>query len=260
MLNDPYMRLSALWQARKESEASKEARLRAFLRYSRTPGRRWYGDIGGDEIADLTSGTDRVPRFLAEWLRESQTGEYAFAPGMGSMAQLFAFERSDEVDVDAPSMLVNWGTDGRNYADINSNNDGPVDPRFITYDVLRANVLAMAAAFEPEWCKASPVKLSLYHDYKVYNRPAIGLCWMVWLCPGYARLVDIPSNYTHVTKERYADGSLFLSTGTDAFDCDNAIHVDCARDIQRQIDPLNYTVSLNGLWGRNDRVPPFPKV
>ncbi len=260
MKRDTKMRLSAVWQGRSETDASREARLRAFLHHSRTPGRHWYGIVEGDKTADLTADPAEVPRFLAESLRESQEGEYAYAPGMGSMAELFAFERPDEQDVDAPAMLITWGQDNHNSAEINSNSDGPVDPRFITYDVVRANVLAMAAAFEPEWCEAHPLKLNLYHDYEVYNRPAIGLCWMVWLCPAYAKLVEIPSNYTHVIKERFADGSLFLATGTKAFDCDSATHIDCARDIQRRIDPLNYNVPFDGDWGRNDRVPPFPKV
>ena len=183
MPNDTYMRLSAMWQGRSETDASRETRLRTFLRYSRTPGRRWYGNTGGGSTVDLTSDPDQVPRFLAEAMKESQQGEYAYAPGMGSMAELFAFERNDELDVDAPSMLVDWGTDGHNHAEIVSNSDGPVDPRFITYDIVRSNILAMAAAFEPESCEAHSIKLVFYHDYRVYNRPAIGLCWMVWLCP-----------------------------------------------------------------------------
>lgn len=257
---DPYVKLSAVWQGRKESSDSMVSRMRTFLHYSRTPGRAWCGHTGSDTFVDLKSDPAQVPLFIEASLADSQQGEYALVPGVGCWTELFARERSDKASAHGPTMCVSWGFDRHNHVQIDSYGGKAPDPDFVSYDLVRVNLLAMAAAFEPEWCEAHPGELVNYTDYEVYNRPAIGLCWMVWLCPAYAELIEPPPDYTHIIKERYADGSGFMATGRDVFDCDNPFHLNQARIIHRQIDPLNYTVPFDGQSGRSNRVLSFPKV
>ena len=156
---------------------------------------------------------------------------------------------------------IDWsiGRPGQNYFELFTDNRGTTDPRFVTYDVTKANVLAAARAFEPDWCQAGPSDLIWYLDLEPYVRPPMGLAWMIWFSPALAALVE-PPVYSNTIVERFTDGSLFMATSTETFDCRNRLHLDQARTIHRQIDPLNYTVPFNGRCGRSDRVPPFPKL
>ena len=148
----------------------------------------------------------------------------------------------------------------QNHIDVYTDREGSTDPRFVTYDVMRTNVLAIATAFAPEWCEAGPSELFRYLDLEPYVRPPITLAWMVWLGPAYARLVEPPPRSAQIITEWLSDGGLFMATGTNTFDINSSPDLAKARSIHRQIDPLNYTVPFNGKCGRSDRVPPFPKV
>ena len=125
---------------------------------------------------------------------------------------------------------------------------------------MRANVLAIATAFAPDWCEAGPTDLFRFLDLEPYVRPPITLAWMVWLSPAYAQRVEPPDPSSQNIVEPLSDGSLFMATDTETFDLNQYRHLEKARAIHRQIDPLNYTVPFNGRCGRSDRVPPFPKV
>lgn len=121
---------------------------------------------------------------------------------------------------------------------------------------MRANLMAMAFAFQPEWCTVAPYRLDAYLDSAVYNRPFIGLAWMTWLEASLAKQIEPPPRYWNAILEQYSDGSLFVATGKDTFSCDVEVHLHCARAIHRQIDHLNFSVPFRGKCGRNPNLAP----
>ena len=153
------------------------------------------------------------------------------------------------------------GSSRQNSFELFTDNDlcGSTDPRLVSYDAMKIHLLAAARSFEPVWCQAGPIELMNYFDFRVYNRPPMGLAWMIWFNPALAALIT-PPRYSNTIVERFEDGSLFLATSKETFDVRNTRHLEEARQIHRQIDPLNYTVPFEGLSGRSDRVPPFPKL
>ncbi len=134
------------------------------------------------------------------------------------------------------------------------------DPRLITFDVMKAHMMAIVWAFQPEWCHAGPGRLHDYLDRDVYVRPPMGLGWMTWIEGSLAKQIEVPRRNWNLELEAYSDGSLFMATGKETFSIENPTHLRQARAIHRQIDHLNYTSPFEGMSGRSDRVPPFPKV
>ena len=117
-------------------------------------------------------------------------------------------------------------------------------------------LIAIARAFEPDWCQAGPDSLVDIFDMTPYKRPPMSLAWMIRLGAPLAALVTPPP--PPIIVERYADGSLFMAGTRDTFVTANPDHLAAARAIFAAIDPLNFTVPFNGVSSRSDRAPPPP--
>lgn len=260
-----------MWQGRAETAASLAARLRAFFTLGQSPpGRSWHCIVPPDyevaedddsyvtEYCDLEANPAALDRHAESTVKRSV--DRGNMPGSGYHTYLSAM-RPDQIPRDDDPLIHYWmGDSTYNYISMDTDLRGVTDPLFVTYDVMRINVLAAAAAFSPEWCHVGPSRLSDYLDDEVYNRPCIPLAWMLWLCPAYAALVTPPSSSRQVIVEPMTDGSLFMATGRKTFDLNDPTDISRARAIHRQVDHINYTVPFNGLSGRSDRVPPFPKL
>ncbi len=252
-------KLFALWPERQEEVGSIAARLRAFLTLSQAPpGRSWHCLVAPDGYCDLQANPGYIERHVELQMQEAE--ERGSVPGAGFLDYLSAMCRDDKPRADDPYISWRAGDPYQNHFRMLTDNQGTTDPRFVTYDVMRTNVLAGATAFQPDWCQAGPVDLSRYLDREPYVRPPIGLAWMVWLSPAYAKLMKPPPRYRGTITEHLSDGSLFMAATRETFDVAKLEHLELARSIHRQIDPLNYTVPFNGKCGRSDRVPPFPNV
>ena len=70
--------------------------------------------------------------------------------------------------------------------------DNQTNSSLVTYDAMKANLLAAARAFEPDWCQAGPVELTDYLDLEPYTRPPMSLAWMIWFSPPLAAPVEPP--------------------------------------------------------------------
>ena len=88
----------------------------------------------------------------------------------------------------------------------------------------------------------------------------MGLGWMTWIEGSLAKQIEVLRRNWNLELEAYSDGSLFMAAGKETFSIENPTHLRQARAIHRQIDHLNYTSPFEGMSGRSDRVPPFPKV
>ena len=248
-----------MWPGRPESAASFAERLRAFLALSQAPAARsWHCVVPPDGYCDLQADPGLIKRHIEVKMREAE--ERGHLPGTGFLDHLSAMCEDDVPRADDPYISLRAGDPHKNYFQIYTDNQGTTDPRFVTYDVMRTNVLSVAAAFEPDWCQAGPLSLIPYLDCEPYVRPPITLAWMVWLSPAYAKVATPPPRYRGTITEWLTDGSLFMATSTNTFDVSKIDDLRMARSIHRQIDPLNYTLPFNGKCGRSDRVPPFPKV
>lgn len=260
-----------MWQGRAETAASLAARLRAFFTLGQSPpGRSWHCIVPPDyevaedddsyvtEYCDLEANPGALDAHVMAAQKASlKNGQISEMP----CNSYFSAMCPDQIPRDDDPLMNYWmGDSTYNYVGMDTDLRGVTDPRFVTYDVMRTNVLAAAAAFSPEWCGVAPSRLSDYLDDEVYNRPCIRLAWMLWLCPAYAALVTPPSSGSKLIVEPMTDGSLFMATGRKTFDLNDPTDIARARAIHRQVDHINYTVPFNGLSGRSDRVPPFPKL
>jgi hypothetical protein len=255
------MRIFAKWPGRKEPATSIAARLHAFLTLSKPPpDRAWHGSIPPDGFRDLQANPSQISRYVNECQADAERGEWASLPGHGCGGTLGAMSDDHVPRADDPVLFWQVGTPWTNHVQLDTDWQGKTDPRFVTYDVMRTNVLAIGTAFAADWCQTGPIDLHRYLDEEPYVRPPITLAWMVWLSPAYARVVTPPPRYEGTITEHLSDGSLFMATSTRTFDVSNLEDLRMARAIHRQIDPLNYTLPFNGQCGRSDRVPPFPKV
>ena len=117
-------------------------------------------------------------------------------------------------------------------------------------------LFAIARAFAPDWCQAGPDTLVDILDRTPYKRPPMSLAWMIWLSAPLAALVTPPP--PPIIVEHYADGSLFMAATRETFVTANPDHLAAARAIFAVVDPLNFTVTFNGVCGRSDRAPPLP--
>ena len=260
MQTTPQFAIRAMWQGRQESAPAIAERLRAFLTLSQAPPDRSWHYILPNHCCDLQANPGQIDQYVDQQIMEEREGEWASLPGNGCRGVLSALCDDRVPRADDPHFEWRIGGLRQNHVDLYTDNEGSTDPRFVAYDVMRTNVLAVATAFSPDWCKAGPTELFRFLDLEPYVRPPITLAWMVWLSPAYARLVEPPHISWQTIVEPFNDGGLFMATGTNTFDVNHSLDLAKARSIHRQIDPLNYTVPFNGKWGRSDRVPPFPKV
>ena len=252
----------ALWQDRVESATQLASRFRAYLALSKgvlPSDTRWFGWVPPDALFDIENEPEKLTPLIANGLAQHDDG--SSWPELGYSCVIPTLRGNPDDRVVSATVRLSAGSIGQNEFKFFSDHDlhASTDPRLVNYEAMRTNLLAIARAFEPEWCEASPLKLGDYFDIGVYNRPPMGLAWMIWFSPPLAALVE-PPVYTNTIIERFTDGSLFMATSEEVFDCANTTHLEQARAIHRQIDPLNYTVPFCGTSGRSDRVPPFPQL
>ena len=253
-------RIRSLWQERQETSAALAARFRRYLSLSRgvlPDDMRWYGALEDFTWCNVQDDQSLLDRCIEAGIARDE--------GIPSPREGFNVyfktqpDNPDETITNAHIALNAGKTSQNNFRFLTDTGHGDrTDPRLVSYEQMRTNMLAIAHSFQPDWCEVGPCRLDKYFDTEVYNRPPMGLAWMIYFSPAVAALVE-PPYYATTIVERYDDGSLVLATSTETFDCDNYKHLDAARAIHRQIDMLNYTVPFNGRSGRSDRVPPFPK-
>ena len=161
------------------------------------------------EHRDLEADPAGVDRHAESTVKRSV--DRGNVPGTGYHTYLSAM-CPDQVPRDDDPLIHYWmGASTYNYFNMDTDLRGQTDPRFVTYEVMRTNVLA-AAAFSPEWCNVGPSRLFDHVDKAVYNRIHIPLAWTLWLCPAYAALVTLPGNEGLIVEPMTA-GSLFMATG-----------------------------------------------
>ena len=275
MVKTPRITMSAKWQGRAEPLDAMAARLRAFLTLSRSPpGRSWHCIIPPrpetpEEADRFTRYCDlgANPAYVDDHVGHALAASIASGGnGTDSSEDLFAMRPGEMLSRDNPHASWHTAHSGVNFFNMHSaclrrpdeERGGETDPRFVSYDTMRHNVLSAAAAFSPEWCDVDHYELSRYLDEEVYNRFSIPLCWMLWLSPAYAKLVKLPPIRHHLIVEPMTDGSLFMATGEHICDPANDEDLRKARALHRQIDHLNYVVPFNDNKGRSNRVPPLP--
>ncbi len=256
-----------LWQRRPENPTEIVGRVRqyfALMRPCLPPDLRWwaYKDEHGTLSFDAETDTARLMTILAESADPNDDGPPS--PHMGYRVTLYlASEDPSTKPARGAQLRLHAGASGFQNSvvfDTDVHFDHRADPRLTTYDALKANLMAAAWAFRPEWCKAAPGRLADFLDAEVYNRPFISLAWMIWLEASLATQIELPPRTCNLIVEPYSDGSLFMATGEEAFSCDNDGDLRGARSIHRQLDHLNFTVPFEGQCGRNPRVPPLPKL
>ena len=253
--------IGAFWQGRPETPARIANRIRLFIAYSKValpPDTQWYYWLE-DCLFDIEQEPQKLEPCVKERICRDDDDEPI--PELGHNINLTSF-RGNPADRNLSAVIkLTVGSQTQNSFSLSTDSQyaDKTDPRLVTYSAMRTTMLAVAASFEPEWCEARPSRLADYYDYRVYNRPPMGLAWMFWFNPTLAPLIK-PPRYSYPIVEPYQDGSLFLATSTETFDCNRLTHIEQARAIHREIDPLNYTLPFDGRCGRSDRVPPFPKV
>ena len=255
--------IHALWPRRSETPAGIARRIKLYIAYSKMvlpDDTRWHGWLRPNICFNIENEPDKLESYIAESISHDDDG--AIDPEGGYYPNLISVRgtASDENISACINLHIGSGS-GPNSFQLRTDSQfaDKTDPRLVTYEAMRTTMLAAAFSFQPDWCEVGPTRLADYYDREGYVRPAMGLAWMIWFSPAVARLVT-PPRYSYPIVEHFEDGSLFLATSKDTFDCGNATHLEQARAIHRQIDPLNYTLPFEGLSGRGDRVPPFPKL
>ena len=247
----------SMWQARVETPAAIASRFKTFLALSRLalpPDRRWYGQArtGAPVDIDLTRDPDRIEGIVAEEYDRDADGH--LRADYGCFTLVFAPLDGKEFGRDDPYFDCRAGSSYQNHCDFRTDHFTAPDPRLLTYEGNRTMLLAIARAFEPDWCEAGPCSLTTIFDRTPYKRPPMSLAWMTWLSAPLAALVTPPP--PPIIVERYADGSLFMAVTRETFVTANPDHLAAARAIFATVDPLNFTVPFNGVSGRSDRAPP----
>ena len=254
--------ISGIWQTRGETAAEVVARVRryfALVRPSLPPDLRWW--MATDETHTSTFDPERDQAQLGDAIvLNKDRKDQKPAPYMGFPTYIFL---ASEDPCGKPARMAQLrlyagasGFQGYYNFETDFYSAGKADPRLITYDALRANMMALIWAFQPEYSHVGPYRLNDYLDSEVYNRPYISLAWMIWLENSLAKQVDPPPRFWNTIVEPYSDGSLFMATGKEPFSCDIELHLRCARAIHRQIDFLNFVVPFEDKCGRNPSLRP----
>ena len=115
-------------------------------------------------------------------------------------------------------------------------------PASARYPIMKKALLAIAVAFQPEWCSAGPLDLIHLIDMSRYSRAPMPLSWMINLSPPIAPLVLPP---TDIIYEYGGDSSLFMAATDEMFVTANAAHVAAARKIEAVVDPLNFSLPFD---------------
>ncbi len=252
-------RVRSMWQARVETPAAIANRFRTFLALSRPAlprDRRWHTqeEPGGPVDIDLTRDPAGIDRLLAK-VHDRDSDGHVWV-GSGSFALVFAPLDGKEFGRGDPYFDCRAGSASQNHCAFKTDHFTAPDPRLLSYDGNKTMLLAIARAFEPDWCEAGPDSLVDIFDMTPYKRPPMSLAWMTWLGAPLAALVTPPP--PPIIVERHPDGSLFMAATRDTFVTANPDHLAAARAIFATVDPLNFTVPFNGVSGRSDRAPPRP--
>ena len=255
--------IGAYWQRRHETPREQAARIKQYVMLARAAipsDLDWY--TRGEKLAALCQTDDgftvlenNIARCISkdEGIEDPAYGyNYTFYLATKDPAPSFAGCALFKMNAGA-SIFQNCCVFSTQGATVNE-----TDPRLVTYDVMRAHMMAIVWAFRPSWCTAAPSRLHDYLDRDVYVRPPIALGWMTWLESGLVKQMQPPPSYWKTIVEGYSDGSVFMANGKEIFDVENAQHLRQARAIHHQIDPLNYIIPFEGMCGRSPRVPPFP--
>ena len=257
--------IGAIWQRRGETAAQIFKRTLTFIDLASPalpPDLKWYISEDLLETAFVVQDDpDRLLRLAEAGIYKDEIDETA--PSFGWHFKMFLCPESPVINRGrCASLKVSAGANAfHNTAIFFANHvDGLPDPRLLTFDVMKANMMAIVWAFRPEWCTASPSILDDYLDGEVYARPYIGLAWMTWLEAALFKQMQLPPRHWNLILEAYSDGSVFMATSKRTFSVEDRRDLPQARAIHRQLDHLNYIVPFEGMSGRSTRVPPFPKI
>jgi hypothetical protein len=122
-----------------------------------------------------------------------------------------------------------------NSVEINLPRGMPENANPMSADLAQAAILAVAAAWEPDWAGVSSPK---YLDKLIAagpHRPIFRSGWMTYLAAPYARRIIPPPSA--ITEPVAGDGILMLATD-EIFDVGNPQHVAVADAIQACLEPL----------------------
>ena len=171
-------RVRSMWQARVETPAAIATRYKTFLALSQPalpPDRRWYTqeEPGGPVDIDLTRDPAGINRLLAKVHDRDSDGQVWV--GSGSFTLVFAPLDGKEFGRDDPYFDCRAGSSYQNHCDFRTDHFTAPDPRLLTYEGNKTMLLAIARAFEPDWCQAGPCSLTAIFDRTPYKRPPMSL-------------------------------------------------------------------------------------
>jgi hypothetical protein len=108
---------------------------------------------------------------------------------------------------------------------------------WLTLSVLKAAMLAVAAAWDVTWAAVYPAELiELWPPAYTKPRPTFNLAWVTYLSPRFAPMVTPPAS---AIVELTPQGGIVMIATKDRFDVTNPAHLAAAREIEAAIAPVN---------------------
>jgi hypothetical protein len=198
--------------------------------------RKWFVGRTNKRIPFGSLSDDEIEQYIAAGVSRADDGDPT--PQMG---YLFRASNGAEGTPRSVGLYVNAGSSARfsGYINVAAMDLRPLNAEnesAVSMPVLKAAVLALAAAWDVTWCSAYPATIMGLWPKLERRSPLFRMAWMSYLSARFAPMVTPPPT---AIVERVPGGGLLMIATAERFSTDNPAHVAVARDIYESLAPVN---------------------